>query len=131
MADENKLNQQMEEYARLGKEHKDVNVAALMINALEQAQRDEMEQSKKKKAYLVSLFLPPLGYLAALWVLYQDKPDAKKVALNCAIITSISLLFSWWFMHAISSVVPADTSAQLQGAKGIQQVKDLQDLVGQ
>lgn len=114
MADEQKLTQQFEEYAKLGKEHKEVNVASLMIHALEQAQREEVEQAKKRRAYMVSVFLPPIGYLYALWYFFSDKPDGRKVALNCAIITSVVLLITLLISKMIFASVPQQSASQLQ-----------------
>ncbi len=129
MANEERLARDIEEYAKIGKEHKDVNVASLMIHALEQAQRDEIEESKKKKAYMVSVFLPPLGYFFALWYAFSDKPDGKKVAVNCVIITSVTLLLTFLIGKAIFASVPDNTGAQLQNINVtdlLQQTKQLQ-----
>jgi len=129
MADETKLSQQFDEYAKLGKEHKDVDVSMLMMHALEQAQRDEIDQAKKRKAYMISVFLPPLGYLAALWYFFSDKPDGRKVALNCAIITSITLLLTLLIGKLMFAAVPDQSAGQVQNVnidellKGAQQLR--------
>ncbi len=128
MADERKITEQFEEYARIGKEHKEVDVTSLMMHALEQAQRDEVAQAKKRRAYMVSVFLPPLGYLYALWYFFSDKPDGKKVALNCAIITSVVLLITLLIGKAIFASVPEQSAARLQNMDLNDALKQAQDM---
>jgi hypothetical protein len=131
MADEEKLSEQIDEYAKIAKEHKEVDVTSLMMNALEQAQRDEVQQANKRKAYMVSVFLPPFGYLFALWYFFSDRQDARQVALNCAILTSVTLLMTLLIGKAMFASIPQQSASQIQNVnvsellKGAQQLREV------
>lgn len=113
MSSEKEVQRKIDQYQELGEKNKNIDVAALMINALEQAQRDEIETKKKHRAYLVSVGLPPFGLLYAIRYYFSDKDDGKKVALICAILTVCSLLVAWGIGALMFSGSGADT-AQLQ-----------------
>jgi hypothetical protein len=93
MPDE-KLENLVSEYAKLAKEDKNIDTAALLMNALQQADENHISQSKKRWAYLVCLGLPPVGYLFALSFYFSDKTDGKQTAYICIALTTISLLFT-------------------------------------
>ena len=85
----------IELYHELAKEDRHIDAAALMINALEQAQQEEVAAKKKRWAYLVSVSLPPFGLFYAARYFFSGKSDGKRVALICVILTVISLLAAW------------------------------------
>jgi hypothetical protein len=112
MDTEEKVSKQIEEYKKLAEEHKGIDVASLMINALEQAQRDEIDRRKKRRAYLVSVILPPFGLFFAAYYALGDKPDGKRVAINCVILTVVTIAVAWgigWLI--LSSAGPEKTSS--------------------
>jgi len=85
----------IEQYRELAEKHKDIDVAALMISALEQTRQEEVAAKKKRWAYLVSVGLPPLGLLVAVRYYFSDKADGKRVALICVILTIVAALIAW------------------------------------
>ena len=95
MDNEKKIEKNIAIYQELGKENKNINMAALMMSTLAQAQQDEIEQSKKKKAYLISVVMPPFGLFYAVRYFFSGKDDGKHVALMCVLFTVISLLSAW------------------------------------
>lgn len=94
MANEIEIEKKMAIYRELAAENKNIDVASLMLSALDQARQEEVEQSKKRIAYIVSVGLPPLGLLYAIRYYFSDKPDGKHVTLLCVLFTAISLLFA-------------------------------------
>lgn len=104
-------------YKELGDKDKKINVAALMINALEQSQREETDRKKKSRAYLVSVTVPPLGLIFALVYWFSGRDDGKHIAKVCIVLTVISLLIAWGIGALMVSSLGADQSAQLQTLK--------------
>lgn len=101
MPDE-KLDEIVKEYAELAKD-KNVDVASLMINALQQREQNRINPKTKRWAYLISIGLPPLGYLFALWFFFREESDAKTAAYICVALTTFSLILSIIFFKAILS----------------------------
>jgi hypothetical protein len=128
MNQEKKVEETISQYATLGEENKNIDMAALMVSALEQARRDEVEAKKKRNAYLVSICLPPLGLFYAVRWYFSGKDDGKRVAVMCAVLTATVLLIVWGIGRIFVSTVPAGTTDQLQQVKDIN-VNDLQDLL--
>lgn len=95
MGAEEEVQRKMQDYQELAKTNKDIDMAALMINALEQARRDEVDEKRKKRAYLVSVMVPPFGLLYAVRYYFSDKADGKHVAKVCVLLTVIALLIAW------------------------------------
>lgn len=93
--DETKLEQTIEEYKKLGEQNKNVDVAALMLNALKTEKENLVSPKMRKWAYLVSIGAPPLGLLFALKLYFSSEDDAKHVANVCIILTVISVLLFW------------------------------------
>jgi hypothetical protein len=92
---DNRLEQQVSEYAKLAKEDKNIDVASLMLNAISQTDND-VSGKTKKWAYLISIGLPPFGLLFALkFYLFSDKDDARGVANVCVILTLLSVGVIW------------------------------------
>lgn len=106
MTSEKELETKLEQYQELAKENKNIDVAALMASALDQARRDEVEGKKKNRAYWVSVCLPPLGLFYALRYYFSSKSDGKRVALICVILTAVSLLLAWGVSAMIMSSLP-------------------------
>ena len=66
-----------------------------MLSAFDQARQDEIDGKKERRAYLVSVVLPPFGLLYAVRYYFSAKQGGKKVALYCVILTALSLLLAW------------------------------------
>lgn len=120
MDSEKKAEQQMGEYLELAKTNKNIDTAALMINVLEQTRRDEIDAKKKRTAYLVSIGIPPLGFLFALRWYLSGKDDGKRVALTCVILTLISLFIAWGVASLMASSANVSSGGNLD-----QQLQDV------
>lgn len=112
-------------YAALGKDNKNIDVAALMVSALEQTRRDELDAKKKKRAYTVSALIPPFGLIYAVRYYFSDRSDGKKVALVCVILTVFSLAIGWLIGGAMFGNTP---TASLEQMKQVN-VDDLKSLI--
>lgn len=95
------LEQLAAEYADLAKNDKNVDAAALMINALQQQDQNKLSPKAKKWAYLLSLGVPPLGFAFAIYYFTKSETDAKSAAIICAVLTTISLAFSIIFFQTV------------------------------
>jgi len=127
MDQDKKKEERFSEYQALGKEDKNVDVAKLMMFSLGQ-KGNVVPMKKKRWAYIVSLSLPPVGFLLALKYYFDDEDDARHVANVCIVLTFASLLLVWLSFKMLSSGSAGPTDAQLNQ---IQQInpKDLQDLM--
>lgn len=97
---DDKLNDIVKEYAELAKD-KNIDVASLMINALQQRDENKISPKTKRWAYLISVGIPPAGFLFALWFFFRDESDAKTTAYICAALTTFSLVLSIILFKAI------------------------------
>lgn len=118
-----KLEQEISEYAQIAKENKNIDVAALMMNALQRDESNKVPAKSKRWAYIISLGFPPFGLLYALKYYFSDKSDAKSVANVCIVLTGVALLGLWIF----SKLLLSGSGASLEQ---IQQIKpqDIQEL---
>ncbi len=112
MGAEQDVEKKIQDYQELAKSNKNIDVASLMISALAQAQQDEIEEKKKKRAYLVSVVVPPFGLLYAVRYYFSGKSDGKHVAKVCTLLTAISLLIAWLIGKAMFSGVGGDAAIQ-------------------
>jgi hypothetical protein len=94
---EKKIEKQLEIYDELAKNDKKIDIGALMLDALSNQERSMVSSREKKWAYLVSIGLPPLGFLFALKLYFTNKDDSRHVANICVVLTIISLLVAWFF----------------------------------
>lgn len=129
MGTEEEAQKKIQQYADLAKGNKDIDVATLMISALEQERREEIAAKKKRRVYLISITLPPLGLLIAAWYFFSDKPDGKRVALNCVILTAIAGLLFWGISALVSSSLGPNTDAQLKKVENIN-ARQMQQMLG-
>lgn len=114
MDTEEQVSQQFEEYQKLAEEHKEIDVASLMMNALEQTRREGVDRRKKRWAYFVSVAAPPLGLFFAAYYAWSGKPDGKRVAVNCVILTVASLFLAWAIAQMFFASLGPDVTSQLQ-----------------
>lgn len=108
MGDE-RLAQQVDEYAKIAKENPNVDMGLLMMNALQTQKANSVSGKAKRWAYLTSISAPPLGLFFALKYYFSDEDDAKEVAMICVILTVVALLMFWLFgkiLFAGSGVSP-------------------------
>ncbi len=98
MAQNNKrLEQQVEEISKLAKENKNIDAAALMLNALQTEEKNSVSPRTKKWLYIISVGAPPLGLLFALKYYFSSEDDARQVANMCVLLTGIALLALFMF----------------------------------
>ena len=114
MGTDDKLNEQFEQFRKLGAENENVDVGALMINALERAKAEEVDRKKARWAYVGSVVLAPLGLFIALYYALSGKPGGKRIALNCVIITVVMLVVGWLTLKMFLSTVTPDQMRQIQ-----------------
>ena len=124
MDTEKKLETQIEEINQLGAEDKNVDTAALMMNALANQRQDFVDPKQKRRAYLVSILLPPFGLLYALKFYFDARQDARKVALTCVVLTALIIFFTSLLVQALF----AGTGADLQQIEQINPA-DIQQLL--
>lgn len=110
---EDKLAKEFEIYKELAKQDKKIDVASLMIDALQKHQANMLQPGQKRWAYLVSLVAPPFGLIYAVKFYFSDKDDAKQAAILCLVLTVLSLLLLWLlskmlFSTGVSSLKPSD-----------------------
>lgn len=109
------LEQLAAEYADLAK-NKNIDAAALMINALQQQDSNKLSPKARRWAYLISLGVPPLGYILALYYFFgKEESDAKTTAYWCVALTTISLVGSIVFFNLILS----------SSGTSLQQIRDI------
>jgi hypothetical protein len=105
MSDE-KLEQLVTEYADLAKD-KNIDAASLLMSALQQSDQNLIPQSTKRWAYLISISMPPIGLLFAVWFYISDKSDGKQTAYWCTGLTLVSLFITIMLFKSIFTGIGA------------------------
>jgi len=100
---EEKLTKEIETYRELAKSDKKIDVAALMINALQKSESNMLTAKEKRWAYLIAIGAPPLGLLFALKFYLSDKDDSKEAALMCVVLTAVSIMILVLFTKLLFS----------------------------
>ena len=124
MNQDKKIEERISQFQALGKEDKNVDVAKLMMFSLNE-KGNAVSSKKKRWAYIVSLGLPPIGFLLALKYYFDDEDDARHVANVCVVITLAALLMVWISFRMLSSGSAGTEINQIQQINS----KDLQDLM--
>jgi hypothetical protein len=112
------LEKQIETYAALAKEDKNIDVASLMIHALDSNSKDAdmLSAGQKRWAYIIALGAPPFGLFFALKFWFSGKDDGQDAALICVVLTAVSVMI----LVILTKVLFSGGSAQLDQ---IQQIK--------
>ncbi len=100
---ETDLEKKVSQYAQLAKEDKNIDVASLLLNALENEQVNLLKPSTKRWGYLISLSIPPAGLLFAAWFWFSGKDDGKKAAWVCIALTAVTIVLFWIGLSAFTS----------------------------
>ncbi len=100
---DHKLEQQISEIAQLAKENKEVDAAALMLQALQTHERNLLPASQKRLAYAVSLVAPPFGLLFAVKFWFSGADDGEHAAYACIALTVVALVLLWLFAQSLLS----------------------------
>jgi hypothetical protein len=98
MDQDKKIEEQIKTYADLGKENPNIDVASLMLNALQTPNKNLVNSKSKKWAYFISIGAPPFGLFFAIKYYFSNEDDAKQVANMCIILTTLAL-FGLWFSY--------------------------------
>ena len=92
MNPEKDLEKKINLYQDAAKQNPNVDVGMLMLNALQNEDKNKVSSKMKRWAYLVSLGAPPFGLLFALKLFFSDEDDARDVAWMCVTLTAVSVL---------------------------------------
>ena len=125
MDNDEQLAQEIGEYQNLAKENKNVDVTALMLNALNrQTENQNLVSSKAKHwAYVISVGAPPFGLFFTAYYYFSEKEDAKHVAYVCAALTVVSVALLYFMGKAMF----AGSGVNLQQLQNVKSA-DLQGL---
>jgi len=118
MNEDKNLETEISQYQALAKENKNIDVAALMLNALKKDTENPNRVPTKWKrwAYFISIGLPPFGLLFAAKYYFDDKDDARHVANVCVILTVVGVL-SLWLMGKVLLSSSGTSLDQIQQIK--------------
>jgi len=90
-----KLEQEVNEYAKLAKENSQIDVASLMMHALNE-KSNNVSSKMKWWVYMLSVGIPMLGFLfAAYYYFFNDKDDAQQVANICIFLSILCVGIFW------------------------------------
>ncbi len=104
MDEDKQLSETLEQYQELAKQDKNVDVAGLMMSALQKQDENRISSKAKTRAYVVSLLVPPFGLLFAVkYYFFDDRDDGKSVALMCLVLTAVVIIGTWLFIKALFS----------------------------
>lgn len=90
-------------YKELAKQNKKIDVASLMINALQKRELNLLSDKQKRWAFLVSLLFPPVGLIFAVKFYFSGKDDGEQSAWVCALLTALSILLFILFTKVLFS----------------------------
>jgi hypothetical protein len=121
--EEEKLAAELAQIGELASKDKKIDASILIESALAHAQQEQLPKKQLKRAYWVSLLLPPFGLYYAFKYFLSQEPGARRVGWVCLILTGVSLFFVW----ALAQLLFSSTSGTLQQLQGItpQQIRDL------
>ena len=122
--DEKKLEEELKVYRELAKQDKKIDVASLMINALQKHHDNLIPHKQKRWAYLISVGVPPFGLFFAAKFYWSGKDDGQEAAMICLALTAFSILV----FVLIGKLLLSGSGANLQDIQKINP-KDIQDLV--
>ena len=95
MSTDDELAKKVEEYTKVAKQNPNIDIGMLMINALATEKQNTVASKSKRWAYLISIGVPPFGFLFALKYFWSDLDDAKEVAWTCVVLTIIATAVFW------------------------------------
>lgn len=93
MDNEDKINKEIEMYRRAAAENKNIDVASLMMQALDKnTANNVIPAGQKRWAYLISVGLPPFGLIFAAKYYWSGADDGKDAAWICITLTAVGIL---------------------------------------
>jgi hypothetical protein len=121
---DSKLDKEIKTYIELAQKDKSIDVASLMISALNKGPSNLLSTREKRWAYLISVGVPPFGLIFALKFYFSDTDDGKQSAYICVGLTVASIIF----LVIISRLLFAGSGIDTNQVQQLQ-TKDFQDLL--
>ncbi|HTL39791.1 MAG TPA: hypothetical protein VL306_03190 [Methylomirabilota bacterium] len=103
MDNEEKISQELQTLQQLAQQDKKIDVASLLLDALQKQQQNLLSDKEKRWGYLISIGVPPFGLLFALKFYFSGKEDGKQAAYLCIALTVFSIVLFWFFVKVIFS----------------------------
>lgn len=100
---EDKITKELEAYKELAKQDKKIDIAGLVIKALEKHEENTLSVKQKRWAYLISLGLPPFGLIFAVKFYLSGKDDGEQAAWTCGALTALGILLFILLIQVILS----------------------------
>lgn len=117
MDEDKKLTETLEQYQELAKKDKNLDVAALMLSALQKSEENRVSSKTRKWLYILSLGFPPIGVIFALkYYFFDDHDDARHVANMCLILTALVIILTLIFFKSLFSAAGV-TPSQVEQIK--------------
>jgi len=122
---ESKLEEQFKKLQELAKHDKSIDVAGLMMKALDSHQDNYIPIKEKRWAYLSAIAVPFVGFVFVIRFLMSDKEDALQTAMVCTILSCLCLILTAIVSHTLTAGLGA------QGGQGLQDINpsDVYDLI--
>jgi hypothetical protein len=122
---EKRLEEQLKQYQELSKMDKKIDVAGLMIKALQESQENHIPIKQKRWAYLLSISIPFVGFYYAFKYFNSNAEDAQEAALACGVLACFCILSYYITAHSLTdgsglnikqveSITPADVRGLTQ-----------------
>ncbi len=111
---ETKLEEQLRKYQELAKLDKNIDVAGLMVKALESAKDNTISIKEKRWAYLLSISVPLVGFFYVIKFFTSDKEDGMQTAVICTVLSCFCLILSWLIGGALGSGISPQQAQDIQ-----------------
>ncbi len=112
---ESKLEEQFKQLQELAKKDKSIDVAGLMVKALETHNDNFIPIKEKRWAYIVSIAVPLAGFYYVIKYFTSDKEDGLQNAMICTILSCFCLIITWivsgTLSAGLSGGVPGQTAS--------------------
>jgi hypothetical protein len=102
MSDED-LSKKLAEYQAIAAQNQNVDISALMINALEKEQENKLSTKQKALGYFISIGFPPFGLIFAVKFYFSGTSDGKKAALYCVLLTVFTIIVTTMLLNILVS----------------------------
>lgn len=122
------LEKQFQEYEVQAKEYKNIDVATLMISALENQNKKLVSPRLRKWAYAISIGFPPLGLLFVPRFYFGQEDDARHTGNVCLVLTAVAVVFSIVSIWITGKILLSSAEVNIHQLQNIN-IKELQDLM--
>jgi hypothetical protein len=100
---EKHLEEQLKQYQELAKMDKKIDVAGLMIKALQDSENNHLPIKSKRWAYLLSISIPLVGFYYSFKYFNSHAEDAMEAGLACGILACFCLLSFFVIGHSMTA----------------------------